>query len=235
MLTYRLLTGTDPGAALESGPGFERMPPGGSRPAAILLRSAPAVDAVLGKAMSRRPEHRFDSIALFFRALEESLAGAAHVAGAVGVRGEPARTENTETTLAPTFDEPLQPVPSATTRNTARSMVAEAPAQGSARASLTQQFFAEGERQEATRWKDSPLVNDDEDDARDSRKVFDSFDRVPRRRAPFVTATALIIVGAAIAAWATGWRPRAVWFAISSGGASPAPAVTAPATTTTGQ
>jgi serine/threonine-protein kinase len=132
-LAYRLLTVADPRRAL--------------------VPDAPAVESVLARAMSFRPEERFDSVAAFFVAFETSVLG------------------------RPPSEQPAS--------------------------SLTQQFFAEGDRQEAEAAKaaepidgGSPSVN------------LGAFDRVPRRRAPLIVATSVGVAALAIVAWSTA---RPIW------------------------
>jgi hypothetical protein len=72
--------------------------------------------------------------------------------------------------------------------------------------SLTQQFFAEGEIQEARAWKNSPLLFDETTEPEATK--FRSFDRVPRRWTPIIIATWLVAIAAAGGAWAIGlWQP----------------------------
>lgn len=72
--------------------------------------------------------------------------------------------------------------------------------------SLTQQFFAEGEIQEARAWKNSPLLFDETTEPEATK--YRSFDRVPRRWTPIVIATLLVAMAGAGGAWALGiWQP----------------------------
>lgn len=72
--------------------------------------------------------------------------------------------------------------------------------------SLTQQFFAEGEIQEARAWKNSPLLFDETTEPEATK--YTSFDRVPRRWTPIVIATLLVAIAGAGGAWALGiWQP----------------------------
>jgi hypothetical protein len=72
--------------------------------------------------------------------------------------------------------------------------------------SLTQQFFAEGEIQEARAWKNSPLLFEETTEPEATK--YTSFDRVPRRWTPIVIATLLVGIAGAGGAWAMGlWQP----------------------------
>ena len=251
-LTYRLLTGVEPFAGQESGPGFERLRESQLRPSDFFVRCAPAVDAVLCKALSRRPENRFDSVDLFFRATEEALAGTSLIQTPAPIllttpaAPQPDQWRRTPSTLGhpaalvgeslrgresslgrpaaiihdPTpFDTSTREHPAAVVRNQfsasqagleqphlprPRRRPAEVPAD-----SLTQQFFVEGERQEATGWKTSPLLEEIVPDSR--AQAFASFDRVPKRRLPLMAAALLAVTGLGIAAWSAGWRPATAW------------------------
>ncbi|MES1205288.1 MAG: serine/threonine-protein kinase [Pseudomonadota bacterium] len=249
-LAYRLLTGDDPPTGTQTGT------------AATIVRCPPEVEFVLVRAMNQRPEHRYDSIAAFFRALREALIGAGAgtistpmpVAGAAvtkpgGLVTAAGPTRNPAVTPVlvplqmdtqapprsahvdgPTVPAVAPPPVAATDLPTVRFTVASRtglpaplPAAASARAgdmlprvgqpqatsavgSLTERFFVEGERQEANQWADSPLVEEDFVDARPTPfETFDSFDRVPKRRVPFIIGASVCVIGLAVTAWATGW------------------------------
>jgi hypothetical protein len=75
------------------------------------------------------------------------------------------------------------------------------------RPSLTQQFFAEGDRQESTSYKGAIL---DDSDFSTSRG-FDSFDKIPTRRTPLILAILLLLVAGGGLAWWVGVRPPQSW------------------------
>src|SRR4051812_39734323 len=65
----------------------------------------------------------------------------------------------------------------------------------------TQRFFAEGEQHEAAEWQDTVLPPDDAPDV-DPEVQFDSFDKIPKKRSPVMTAAAIggcLLIGSA--AW----------------------------------
>ncbi|MEP6651767.1 MAG: protein kinase [Myxococcales bacterium] len=214
-IAYRMLSGTDP--PLSNGRGA----PG--RPGAMVMplsRRAPAVDAVVSKALSRVPEDRFESVALFLRAFEEALAGAALIATPGPVRvdkvtpggGRPMAMPRATTTTKANTTATVQPGPTvASIKEIAplrdrrggfprRDPTVELP-------SLTQQFFEEGDRQESTRYKGTPVDDSDFSTSRD----FDSFDRIPTRRGPLMVAILLLLVAGGGVAWWAGIRPPQSW------------------------
>jgi serine/threonine-protein kinase len=279
-LGYRLFTGAEPSLGQASGPGFERLRDGSPRPADEFVRCPPAIDAVLSRAMSIRPEGRFDSVALFFRALEEALIPRSFVSaytpvahrdaaapGAGQVTPAPlpvagdvqaaAREAPPEAGVddAPAAGAPAAGAPAAvaaaarptgeraawepTVPDYAASLSRPEPLHpslqrppGSVTASLTQQFFAEGERQEASLlqgrtevvYRDEAELSGGRSGRFDSFGRFESFDRVPRQRAPRLVAgvAAIAVAGFGIAAWSTGWFGPAVWRTPSSGAGSAA-------------
>jgi serine/threonine-protein kinase len=117
------------------------------------VHDAAAAEQVLARAMSFRPDDRFDSVASFYVAFEAAVVGRA---------------------------------PS------------EQPA-----SSLTQQFFAEGDRQEAEAAKAAEPI-----DGGSMSVNLSAFDRVPRRRGPLVAALSLGVVALAVVAWSTA---RPLW------------------------
>ena len=228
-LTYRLLTGAEPFPGQEAGPGFERLRELQARPSDFFVRCAPAVDAVLCKALSRRPENRFDSVGLFFRAIEEALAGTSLISTPAPVVVTAPRAPLRDS--RPTRDGGIERPHSPDLRAAPATDRAAAPARAD---SLTQQFFVEGERQEASQWENSPLVDDDVPDS--PSQSFASFDRVARRRAPLFAAALTVAAGLAVAAWATGWGLPADKQATPTATAVPAvapPAAVAPPTVAT--
>ncbi|MES1204987.1 MAG: hypothetical protein ABUS79_03540, partial [Pseudomonadota bacterium] len=100
---------------------------------------------------------------------------------------------------------------------------------------LSKQFFEEGDRQQERGWEDSPLAADGEGTRR--AIGFDSFDEVPKRRAPMVAATVVASAGLALlAVWAFG-APSAdeseksgVWSALQQQGAGWKPPTAIPST-----
>lgn len=197
-LTYRLLTGAEPFPGQEAGPGFERLRELQARPSDFFVRCAPAVDAVLCKALGRRPEERFDSVGLFFRAIEEALAGTSLISTPAPVVVAVPRPPLCD--VRPTRDGGLEGPHSPDLLAAPPTDRAAAPARAD---SLTQQFFVEGERLEARQWENSSLVDDDVSVS--PSQSFASFDRVARRRAPLFAAVLTVAAGLAVAAWATGW------------------------------
>ena len=105
-LTYRLLSGSDPFVAHARPRGLERVGDSKVGPVAALARRAPAVDAVVSKAMSRHPGDRFESVALFFRAFEEALAGSALISTPVPL---PGARESSAPKSAPQPERPVDP------------------------------------------------------------------------------------------------------------------------------
>ena len=67
---------------------------------------------------------------------------------------------------------------------------------------MTQQFFAVGEEQEATNYENARLTPDDEPMVSPDLR-FDSFDRVPRRRRPMLVVMTLVAGAVGFAAWRT--------------------------------
>jgi len=130
----------------------------------------PAAQRVLDRATRWDAQLPFASVTLFMAALEEALSVASSDAPAVANVVPVADT-------APVAD--------------------RAPAVGNPPSSLTQQFFAEGERQDVVHAADDDDLEADDDDA--------SVARVPRNRAQIATATAVafsavaIIVGTLVA------------------------------------
>ena len=187
-LTYRLLRGT---AAPYGAPGtaaFQRL---WEQPARLDSggRSATAavIDAVLARAMSWSPERRFDSVASFLRAFEDALASPP----SPPVRVAPSPPSPPSPSSPPVRVAPAPPPPP----------------------SLTQQFFAEGDRQEAATLaqaavQSSPPVvaadaaaeDGDDDDELEAAASSGTFEHVPRRRAPLVAAAALALAALAIIA-----------------------------------
>ena len=191
-LTYRLLTGGEVSPGLQRGPAFERMSGKSLDQRARYAGCAPGVEAVLARAMSLQPEHRFDSVAAFLRALHTGMASSA----AEGEAGSPKVTPSLRrsTTHTPTVRLSVEP-------DAAFSGRVAGPVPAS---SLTQQFFADGERQEADRWADSPLVEEDFVDARPARSAwFAAFNGLPRRRLPVIASVACGLVALALIGWAT--------------------------------
>jgi serine/threonine protein kinase len=203
-LTYRLLTGVEP--QQDSGPAFERTQR--PRPSTSLAPCTPAAEAVLTKALSKRPENRYDSVALFFRAIEEALGSNPVHVSTPGFLPEP---DVAETAIGDRWVEPERGADrfdSPTVRVDISRMEVAPTGESAEHASVTQQFFVEGDRQEAANWENSALVEAD-GPARDS-VTFDSFDRVPKRRTPLVFAALIVAAGLGIAAWSTGLgTPRA--------------------------
>ncbi len=247
VLTYRLLTGAEPFAGHERGPAFERLGENQTAAATAVIRCAPAVEGVLNKAMSTRPENRFDSVALFFRAFDEALTGRSAPSGPPAVRHDaptvliqvpaPAFVVGREAgarAAAPVFgidkeagervragraaEQGIDGDHFHASSQTLRATVVPV-------SSLTQQFFVEGDRQEASHRAHAEQVQ--ADSFNEDGRSFDTTDRVPRRRAPLMAVA--LAVGFGIGAWATGmWSPF-TWFAANADGirfgAVPSPGV----------
>lgn len=202
----------------------------------VLAPRVPALESVLARALAANPAERFDSVAGFFRAFEDSVSGATIL---TQLAPEPA---SVAPAMAPTPAVSFTPAPTVVPVGP-RVLAAGPPSSGLAkteeivlatddavfpsgsgdarqprrrthktgeRTSLTQQFFAEGERQEATRFKNARF----ERQPSSTSLAFDSFDRVPRRRTPLwaglFVAGALAIAGVVI--W-QGPRLRNSWAA----------------------
>ena len=193
-LAFRLLHGSTapPGAA--AGAAFERL---WDEPAHWQVADKPgnpALEGVLARAMSWRADSRFDSVASFFCAFEDALAA------------RPA--------LAIVVAPPDAPAAVAAALPVSGVVVASPRAPAAPPASLTQQFFAEGDRQEAAASQlqsraDARSATDDDDDenaedAGDTERPARSgtLERVPRRLAPMIGAVALGLVALAIIAHA---------------------------------
>jgi serine/threonine-protein kinase len=219
-LTYRLLTGRDPFPAAPGRPdrsGSRRSQP---RPASALVGTGPAIDAVLGKALSPHPEDRFDSVGQLFRAIEEALTGALLVSsGSVAVAVPLAAASPAAAPVPARTPEPIAP----------------ASPTDLATLSLAQQFFAEGERQEALAQASSSLSLGTTDAAAVSAAIpIGRLDRLPKRRAPLIGVALLAIVALGIAARAAGvhvppgWRGAGIARALHRESATPPPAPAAP-------
>ncbi|MEO8215117.1 MAG: serine/threonine-protein kinase, partial [Myxococcales bacterium] len=270
-LTYRLLTGEEISPRMKGLPAFERMEEDGSARRATFVRCPPQVEAVLLKAMSHDPEHRFGSVAAFFRALQdvwttgrvESAAPTTPVPDAAPVHDHvPTKVypqaNSPEASNAQWKDQvgpvvvsvpptgiPATPPPidaptvslkagfGSTPGHLGRPRPEEPrqPGNKPPGPSLSQQFFVEGDRQEAGNWKGSPLVEEDFVDARPSRPVrFDSFDSLPRRRTPLIVAGVCAVFAVVMIAWAVGGWTRNVPAPVAARvPPNPAPVATAPA------
>jgi hypothetical protein len=268
-IAYRLLS---PGR-----PPLARSETGAIAEAISLVPRVPALDAALARAMRESPGERFESVAAFFRAFEDSVSGAtailpatspaelaatttalptalhtpvpaaihmptptpvtlvarpapAPVAGTLatgappsepGAMPGPERVSSRMAVVQPTDDavfppsEPthlplasLDPALEPTVRGAKRRQTASGPR------SLTQQFFVEGERQEATRFKNALF----ERVPTKTSLEFDSFDRVPRRRRPLWVALCLVgAIGASVLVAWKGFRLPAGWVDSSLG------------------
>ena len=198
--------------------------PGGARPrATTLARRAPAVDAVLMKALSSFPEHRFESIALFSKALAEAVAGAGLISPSV-MSGLGADAVPTNSRPSDDGDPWATSTREAASLPLARALAerrSSARRRGNtgARSSLTEQFFQEGDRQEASEFKDQPPERELEEDA--AALDFDSFDRVPKQRKPLVAALVSLAVAAAALGWWAGLRPPERWRRLAASQGSP--------------
>jgi serine/threonine-protein kinase len=124
--------------------------------------------------------------------------------------------------------------------------VATAPTSVAPPSSLTQQFFAEGERQERAQAADASDGLGTDADAKDSLAVSGTLDRLPRRRAPMLAAAAiafgsLAIVGFTVFSLTRADHPKtwspATWSSTPSAtpmaAAAPEPKATAPVTART--
>jgi serine/threonine-protein kinase len=207
--------------------------------ARALGESAPPVaQRVLARAANPVRDQRFGSVASFFDALEGALASA-------GAASPPAGAAVTATlpigaTVA-TFPIGAVVVRSPAAAPAPRPPVviaaappvpaAVAPPPGIAASSLTQQFFAEGDRQDlahaAGTQSGQPAVaaaDDDADDADDddAQAVSPKGVRVPRSRAQMAAAACLALASVAVIAWT-------VVSLSGAHGSSPVPAPFAPA------
>jgi serine/threonine-protein kinase len=180
-LTYRLLHGTTAPYGVPAAGAFQRL---WEQPARLdgggKSSGAGAIEAVLARAMSWQPERRFDSVASFLYAFEEALPAS----------------------------QPQSPVARVTPAPPPAVVAAPLPPPALPPSSLTQQFFAEGDRQEAETLARAAVEPPAPIRARDSAvqrsteaaAVSATFERVPRRRAPWIGAVALGLAALAIIA-----------------------------------
>ena len=267
-LTYRLLTGIEPLAGQEVATAFERVHLKDDQTG----RCPPAVDVVLCKALSRRPENRYDSMALFFRAFEEACAdalasergapaarpGRGHISAPIAAHPDayddetrPAisgieavtRPEAPAATEAPTAvswrpaGPPVRPVVRQTSPSSSPSSSRPSSSLPSSLSSspnsLTQQFFADGERQEADWLKGmarrprvaapdnadttDTTMRSGNDDLLDLSASFDRPDRLPRQRTVLIAAGIVVaLLGLGVVGWAAGlWSPTSKPAAVS--------------------
>jgi len=177
--------------------------------------AATMMDAVLARAMSWQPDRRFDSVASFIYAFEAALSPPP--APAAGMIPAPAPV------VARPAPEPRPSPPPAAV--VARAVPPTAAAPSSLAPSLTQQFFAEGDRQEAETLaqqahapapsaRSSVAAAAPEGDQLEDAAASGTFERLPRRRAPLLAAAVLALVALAIiarAAIGTAHDDAAAW------------------------
>jgi eukaryotic-like serine/threonine-protein kinase len=230
-VTYRLLSGQDPFPGGDARLVLEAVKAAALRPLDELSGCDLRVSGVVHRAMARDPARRYDSVLAFAKAFEDAaapeLAGARPTPVAINVRpvNEPQPAEVTpEVAVHPSLRRLSEPSMVEGSRvegsrvegsrvegsRVESSLVGPAPQMASPRSfvrpnSVTQVFFAEGERKEQGEWTAADL---EEFQDVDPEARFDSFDELPRRRSRFLLPLALLVVvgvGAGVA-W-TGWRP----------------------------
>ena len=179
-LTYRLLTGVESPPEDSAQSAFERLREVRPRPIVFPVRCATEIEAVLSKALQRRPEARYRSIVAYFNAFQKALEGSSQGSDFFD------QTHDTPMSVLPTWGSQLVPA------NIVASHSVEAISP-----SLTQEFFLVGERNEAAEWDGSPLLEEREPDP---EAAFHSFDRVPKRRGPLLVASLLVAIGVGVGA-----------------------------------
>jgi hypothetical protein len=155
---------------------------------------SPPARRVLARAMSPDPEQRFGSVTSFIEALEDAVLDTAAAAPAASaVAAAPAASAVAAA--------PAASAVAATTTATSAAPTSPAGAAGS----LTQQFFAEGERQELAQAAEDHTegVDAGEDDAGedDAAVVSGALGRVPRSRAQMTAAALLVLGSVAVIGW----------------------------------
>ena len=205
-LAYRLMHGTVAPYGVPAAGAFQRLweqPARFDGGASSDAAGAAAIEAVLARAMSWHPERRFDSVASFLYAFEEALLS------------PPAPAARVVSSPPPAVVAAPAPAPELRAVVPARAAAVGAPSALAAPApavpppsSLTQQFFAEGDRQEAATLAQAAVAPHPPISARDSAaqrreetaEISATFERVPRRRAPWIGAVALGLAALAIIA-----------------------------------
>jgi eukaryotic-like serine/threonine-protein kinase len=206
-VAYRLASGQDPFPGGELVSVLERVKTARPLPLAGIIACDPRVDDVLGRALARVQSQRFESVLAFVKALEE-VAGASVAAPAAAVARRPTPVRNARTVSEPTL--PSQPVVAEVghqdvTRKSSNRLVEATARRDSSprRDSVSRMFFEEGEHKEQGNWAASDLAEPDVD----PEAMFDSFDKLPRRRMRFLPVLVLAGAAAVGAAIWFGWRP----------------------------
>ena len=213
-VTYRLLSGQDPFPGGDARLVLEAVKAAALRPLDEMSGMDLRVSGVIHRALARDPGRRYESVLAFAKAFEDAatseLTGARPTPLSLNVRpaNEPMPAEVTpQVAVHPSLrslSEPSTP--------SARVLPVEdlPPPRSFVRPnSVTQVFFAEGERKEQGEWTAADL---EEYQDVDPEKEFDSFDELPRKRSRFLPLAVLgvVVLGAGVA-W-MGWRPSFLSF-----------------------
>ena len=215
-VAYRLLSGQDPFPGGDARLVLEAVKAAALRPLDEMIACDLRVSGVIDRALARDPARRYESVLAFAKAFDDAsvseLAGARPTPVANNVRpvNEPMPAEVTpQVAVHPSLRQLSEP------STVGPSLVAPPPQMAPPRSfvkpnSVTQVFFAEGERKEQGEWTAADL---EEFQDVDPELKFDSFDELPRRRTRFLLPLAVlgVVVLGAAAAW-TGWRPSFLHF-----------------------
>ena len=215
-VAYRLLSGQDPFPGGDARLVLEAVKAAALRPLDEMIACDLRVSGVIHRALARDPARRYESVLAFAKAFDDAsvseLAGARPTPVANNVRpvNEPMPAEVTpQVAVHPSLRQLSEP------STVGPSLVAPPPQMAPPRSfvkpnSVTQVFFAEGERKEQGEWTAADL--EEFQDVNPELK-FDSFDELPRRRTRFLLPLAVlgVVVLGAAAAW-TGWRPSFLHF-----------------------
>ena len=186
--------------------------------------AAPPVQRVLARAMSPDPSQRFGSVTALVEALDEAsmatLSGAAHAPVVTTIVGSAAHVVSSGPTASvgspvsvaspASVASPVSMASPASVPFPAATMRVAPPAVASAPSSLTQQFFAEGERQDLAHAAESPSEDDETTDegagAADAAtstnaSLSRALGRVPRSRTQMTVAALLGLGSVAVIGW----------------------------------
>jgi serine/threonine protein kinase len=211
-VTYRLLSGQDPFAGGDARLVLEAVKAAALRPLDELSGCDLRVSGVIHRALARDPARRYESVLAFAKAFEDAASSELSGARPTPVEMNSQRAANEPLPAEVTPRVAVHPSLRAKSEPSHVRPAEELPPPRSfvRPNSVTQVFFAEGERKEQGEWTAADLEEFQDDDP---EVRFDSFDELPRRRTRFV----LPLVGlglvalAAFAAW-TGWRPSFLHF-----------------------
>ena len=223
-VAYRMLAGADLFAGQEAISVLYHVLHDTPRPLTAVVRIDPEVESVLRKAMSRVKDERFGSVIAFVKALEDAAAGrtiSREVAAPTSSRSSRsskssswffrrARTEELPETSAveepESRAEPKEEVKLSTDRSSVQHRV-QGRDEGrtslsrnrlTLRDTLSERFFAEGERKaEEGDWTPDDLNDERPEGAED----YDLFDTIPRRRWPLVVGVLGVAALVPLAGW----------------------------------